>query len=186
MTVEFTKRPLARPAYMDGNSNEDVYQVHGVYGTQEFRVPAGTPVIWSDPLRLRVVELWREGCSAAQIARDFVAAGHVVTRYSIIGQLHRCGESEQTRDGRAKRSPRAIEHARRGPVRSLKFAGRDYGAAARESVARCDGVAFMELEPHHCRYPVSGDRLSIAFCGATRELGSYCSEHYYKSTGGWK
>ena len=48
MTVELTKRPAAQPAFTDGNTNEDVYHFHGSYGTQEFRVPAGTLVTKQD------------------------------------------------------------------------------------------------------------------------------------------
>jgi hypothetical protein len=48
MTIELTKRPLAEPNHIDGNTNEAVYVVHGTFGAKEFRVPAGTPVVVQD------------------------------------------------------------------------------------------------------------------------------------------
>jgi GcrA cell cycle regulator len=37
---------------------------------------------------------------------------------------------------------------------------------------------LMGLQPHHCRWPVSGERGDTLFCCAQREgLGPYCAEH---------
>jgi hypothetical protein len=46
-------------------------------------------------------------------------------------------------------------------------------------------VAFADLEPWHCRYPV-GDPQSqeFGFCGLNREVGtSYCPAHVHRCTG---
>lgn len=43
--------------------------------------------------------------------------------------------------------------------------------------AALQGVALLELENHHCRYPL-GDRSPFQFCGAQKVPGSsYCDHH---------
>lgn len=43
--------------------------------------------------------------------------------------------------------------------------------------AALQGVALLELENHHCRYPL-GDHAPFVFCGAQRADGSsYCVAH---------
>lgn len=41
-------------------------------------------------------------------------------------------------------------------------------------------LTLMQLEPHHCRWPVSGERNDTLFCGAVRETMTrpYCTEHH--------
>jgi hypothetical protein len=131
-------------------------------------------MIWTDEDKLRVVGLWREGLSAAQVAAEFNSTGHDVTRNAVIGQLKRLGESELTRDKRA----------RRGPARSMKSAGDYYSGVVLEPAAACDPVSFDALEQHHCRFPVSGDGAEMLYCGSPRQIGSYCEPHYRKATGG--
>ncbi len=138
---------------------------------------------WTEEQRALVKSLWRSGMSAAQIAGQLDVG---VTRCAVIGQLVRMNESEQTRAHHSKRSPRAITSTRRGPVRSLKFAGVDYAEALRDHAATCEGVDFEALRPHHCRFPVAGLGLGMLYCGATATMGSYCEPHYVKSIGGWK
>lgn len=43
-------------------------------------------------------------------------------------------------------------------------------------IPTCEPVTLMQLEPHHCRYPVSDDN-KFLFCGADKERGSYCFHH---------
>ena len=138
---------------------------------------------WTEQQRDVVRALWREGKSASQIAGAFDV---VVSRCAVIGQLKRMGESELTRSHRSKRSPRSVNNTRRGPVRSLKFAGRDYSDAIRDKLPPCDGIDFAELAPHHCRFPTSGLGVDMKYCGALATLGSYCEPHYILCTGGWK
>ena len=109
---------------------------------------------WTEEQRALVKSLWRSGMSAAQIAGQLDVG---VTRCAVIGQLVRMNESEQTRAHHSKRSPRAITSTRRGPVRSLEFAGVDYAEA---------------LRPHQCRFPVAGLGLGMLYCGATATMGS--------------
>jgi GcrA cell cycle regulator len=39
---------------------------------------------------------------------------------------------------------------------------------------------LIDLEPHHCRWPVSGERADTLFCCADREVMTrpYCAEHH--------
>ena len=37
-------------------------------------------------------------------------------------------------------------------------------------------VAFLDLEDHHCRWPVGADE-DRTFCGSPRKRGSYCAHH---------
>jgi GcrA cell cycle regulator len=54
---------------------------------------------------------------------------------------------------------------------------------------RCDevkplNVTLLELEPHQCKWPVSGERANTRFCGHLRlEASSYCLDHQALSIG---
>jgi hypothetical protein len=39
-------------------------------------------------------------------------------------------------------------------------------------------VTFFDLAPHHCRWPISGEKLGISYCGRAKiEDGAYCQHH---------
>ena len=115
---------------------------------------------WTGERIERLKALWADGYSAAQIAKILsTAPRNSVTRSSVLGKVYRLGLGNAHR--RTSRTRRAI----RGPSSPYK----PYNLF--ESTAY--GVAFMDLERHHCRWPVD-----VQFCGADAvESKPYCSRH---------
>jgi len=158
--------------------------------------------MWDDEAREQVIALWREGMlSANEIGKQFG-----VSRSAIIGLTFRAGLRGLRRGRRPefyqrkpklqaappapkprvdKRAPtrfvdRPASAAEKAASRAA-FAALMQEAASRQEVARV--ASLLELEPHHCRWPI-GERPSIAFCGERRVDGSsYCAIHAARSIG---
>lgn len=121
-----------------------------------------------------------------------------ISRNAIIGKLHRIGVPLLLRpiDGASRRSyerrapaPKPVKRAPRvGSVTGVRYHHDGAPQPASLPPPNIDDVprvAFSELEPWHCRYPV-GDPQSqeFGFCGLNREVGtSYCPAHVHRCTG---
>lgn len=132
---------------------------------------------WTDERVGDLKRLWIEGLSAAEIARRL----RWVTRNSVIGKLHRLGFSgrETPSAPRATRPraprPRAISTR----VAPAPRAAKPPAAPILKVVPMlCEPVELLDLQPHHCRYPVNQDGADYLACGSRKVDGKpYCVDH---------
>ncbi len=123
--------------------------------------------VWTKERDAELVKLREQGFSAAQIA---VKLGGL-TRSAVIGRADRMG----LRSTKRAAQPRpAVQR----PVRNTPFVPPatllPVPAIDQQSEAP---VALLDLEPHHCRWPVS--EAHYLFCAATQLDGSsYCRRHF--------
>jgi GcrA cell cycle regulator len=134
------------------------------------RPPAAAHSIeWSDE---RIAALRRlladpRGLTARQIARELGG----VSRRAVIGKARRLGLPLPRRGQRAAGRRRATA---RGPDAVMRIRA---VAERRRMSAATPRIAFLELEPHHCRWPF-GWRPPFRFCGRARVPRSpYCAFH---------
>lgn len=142
-------------------------------------------VAWTSERVARLRKLYKEGNSAAQIARAFGD----VSRSAVIGKLFRLG---LTCHSGAKRKVLAAPHKRaQGKAKpsrpSGRVARRDNGHAkprpvlrdvklAPDAVVPGPHIALMEAGRNQCRWPVSGSGVALLVCGASAN-GPYCAQH---------
>ena len=131
------------------------------------------PSPWTDDRVEVLTKLWREGRSAAAIARDLGG----VTRNAVLGKIHRLGLSGRAipaRPGtRRPRPPKAERPARvrRPPVLQA-------WPAVVEPVPMEGTADIVSVGAHACRWPI-GDPKAPGFmlCGRRAERGAYCAAH---------
>ena len=138
----------------------------------------------------RLLDLNAKGYSASRIGEELRCS-----RNAAIGKLHRLGVAKVAAGVRAPRRAnkryaapknRAVVVSRsteaRLPHRPYweRMAPVPPPPPQRGDVAR---VAFADLEPHHCRFPIGEPReLGFGFCGCARAPGSsYCQTHLARS-----
>lgn len=140
---------------------------------------------WTNARIARLKEAWTvEGLSAKQIADEF----QDVTRSSVIGKLHRLGlmgqgersSGQQVSKTRMRRSrpPKtktfinAVSITHRAELKPKPL---PKAKPVPVSVTTLN-VAFVDLKPHHCRWPL-GER-DFTYCGIDRREGRpYCEWH---------
>lgn len=130
---------------------------------------------WTDD-RIEILgALWREGLSAAQIARR-LAGG--VTRNAVIGKIHRLGLAGRLQPSRPggrgpSRPPRAPSPPRARPVSPAR------PAPSIDVETQGPGLATMlSVSAHACRWPI-GDPKDEGFslCGRPARRGAFCLDH---------
>jgi GcrA cell cycle regulator len=147
---------------------------------------------WREEWRVdKLKELAALGFTASQIAAQITG----VTRNAVVGKLHRMGLSNQRPKPIAVGPPRPKRRAPlnlqsgpvfmpRGPIVEVKMPEGE-GEAYSYYPPEKQQVTIVELERHHCRWPVGDprnadmtDRTKFAFCGG-KALQSlpYCAEH---------
>lgn len=111
--------------------------------------------VWTTPIETAVMIMSREGLTAAQIAGKL---GCGVTRNSVIGKLYRL----------RKRGESASRPAQ--PIAPHALA----------AFTPDNPPKLMDLQPHHCRWPLNdGVNTQYFFCGSPKKFGySYCREHH--------
>ena len=140
-----------------------------------------------DPSRIAALSrLWKEGYSAAQVARELGG----VSRSAVIGKIHRLGIAGRD----APSGPRGVS-VRTGAKRTAAHGGRrrTTGASAAPRRAATPSTPFevaptatlVTLAEHGCRWPI-GDpgEAGFGFCGRLRAgRGAYCQGHAPMSHG---
>jgi GcrA cell cycle regulator len=138
---------------------------------------------WPDERTDQLKKLWADGCSAGQIAAELGE----VTRNAVIGKVHRLGLPEHP-NAVARRISGAARRRERLPGH-LRFMARKIARQLEQIIPLPDptptevlydkGLTFFDLEPHHCRYVVSGEYpQDFQFCGNRKQAGcSYCPGH---------
>ena len=157
---------------------------------------------WTAEQTERAQKLWREGISASAIATRL---GHAFSRNAVIGEMHRTlGKKDPTsakiamqfsgrmkakagRVRKAKAAPKPISRKPpsmfndRPPTPSeVAHSAAEWqalkAAMERQDAARSDLISLLDLEPHHCRWPI-GEPVE-GFCGARKVNGlPYCTDH---------
>jgi GcrA cell cycle regulator len=147
---------------------------------------------WTNARVDRLTVLVADGRSSSEIAAEL---GGGLTRNAIIGKATRLGLRLKGVGGKNKgRKPRAHGTAVPNAIRAIAERKKRPKAAAPAKVHYLDAtqeltdlpadqsasaVTLLELEPHHCRWPL-GDPLTpqFRFCGA-KKFGEqvYCGRH---------
>ena len=131
--------------------------------------PRGTP--WTKERYARLAELRDQGFSASQIAVELGG----VTRNAVIGTAYRLGLVKQETGMRAKavRKPKPQHH----PFKPLPPSPLQNAGVPVIDQQADEPVTLIELQPHHCRWPI-GDSPNIVFCGGAKLEGYvYCEHH---------
>ncbi len=133
---------------------------------------------WSDDRVTTLSQLWLDGLSASQIAKQLGG----VTRNAVIGKIHRLGLSGRGAPSAPTRTPRTTRPRPLRPVRSTLPAEHPLRAVslrpampAPEESGLVDNLVHLGV--HACKWPI-GDPTSpgFSFCGR-RTDGRYCEAH---------
>lgn len=153
----------------------------------------GPWVAWPESHVKQLRALWIAGNSAGQIAK--ILGGY--SRSAVIGKIHRIGLSGRSdrqtkyrvsgvRKSRKRRRPSGVPM----PAFQSALAAALAAAPIEPLPAMPDAPApadqrrsLLELEPHHCRWPIGDTKdPDFHFCGARKVAGlSYCLAHARKA-----
>lgn len=136
---------------------------------------------WSETRVTTLSQLWLDGLSASQIARQLGG----VTRNAVIGKVHRLGLSGRAAASAPTHSPRTATPRPKRPRRVVVGA-----PALRKSPARPpvqdyppapEGPGLIgdmaHLGAHACKWPIGDPKSSdFSFCGRQAD-GRYCAAH---------
>lgn len=136
---------------------------------------------WPDAVLERVKTLWGEGYSAGYISSQVGK-----TRNAVISKLHRMGlmrggSSRVYDPGNRKKRIAVVSPARvtgRAPLPKPEVYVEPPLAVIPDNL-----VKMVDLEAHHCRWPIGDPRSpQFGFCGARKgPVGSYCDTHFAES-----
>ena len=136
---------------------------------------------WNDSRVAELTQMWREGFSASQVARQLGG----VSRSAVIGKIHRLGVSARSGPSRPRASggrPQAVARPRSRPSPSgerrwvAPSAPRPSPVETFEAFAT---VTVLTLTETSCRWPIGHpDQAEFGFCGQARAGKSpYCQGH---------
>ncbi len=115
--------------------------------------------LWTKKRDAQLRQLREQGFSAAQIAVELGG----VTRSAVIGRADRMGLRSTKRATRSKAVQKQKLPSQVKPV--------TWGSVLTKP------MALLDLEPHHCRWPI-GDAAPYTFCSVQKRDGSsYCQHH---------
>ena len=140
---------------------------------------------WTDEAKVTVKALWEEGKSALEIAVKFG-----VSRNAICGLANRSGWQTPNSPMNRPRVPKE-KRMRQVPYNITKAKKRQdvpppLGPVEPDMPPTIDDLAIpfeqrrtlLELQKHHCRFPIGDPRGDFFFCGAvTLKDGPYCEGH---------
>lgn len=125
---------------------------------------------WTDERVGELVRLWAQGLTAEDIAGRM----GIETRSAVLGKINRLGLARVPDHFRVAkpvkprpiRQPKAIDHLPRDEPIDLP------------PEPAANPVTLLELEFHHCRWPVDMPSGPMMYCGAGKLDGhSYCRRH---------
>lgn len=132
---------------------------------------------WTDERVETLTQLWRDGASASQIARDLGG----VTRNAVIGKVHRLGlmgRSTPSTPGARRAKPKGEQRLRRAPVvAGTPLRALPPGVAVAPS-PETGTASIVSVGYGQCRWPI-GDPVDEGFClcGRAATRGAYCAPH---------
>lgn len=146
-----------------------------------------TPSFWTTEKDGELAAMWKDGLSAAVIARRF---GEGLTRNSIIGRCHRVpwimalrNKRRPMRTDAPPKAPRSKPIATApeppGPVEAIFPVLPEESLSTPLSGVPTGLISIMELTEHTCRWPIGEVFASdFGYCGAWKgAAGPYCTEH---------
>lgn len=176
-----TEPPDFKPGGMLARSVSSLVDPAGRLGKLQ---ETGAVMIWTEEAVETARQLWREGKSASQIAKEIGAE----TRSMVIGKLHRLGiagtgKGRGNRQGRAGMSKAQMRAQRERRVQAAKAAAPKVEPKPKPVITRpiesykpIARKTFDELESSDCRFPV-GNETPFMFCAAPAVEGKpYCSD----------
>ncbi len=133
---------------------------------------------WTDERVEQLKQLWAEGLSASQIARQLGG----VTRNAVIGKVHRLGLAGRATPARAERPrmtvTRRAARPRPAPVVQVPIIERD-------PVVDDQGrkTTVLTISDRMCKWPIGDPSTQeFHFCGHPPKAGSpYCDAHSVKA-----
>lgn len=127
-----------------------------------------------------ILELWEAGQSATEIGKQFN-----LTRNSVIGRVYRArqigvemAKYKIIRTGAKPVSIRKVKNRR--IIRKAKKENRPLPVLpppVPSKNKRIKPVSLLDLKSWSCRYMVNEDNTKPFFCGAPKEVRSYCKVH---------
>ena len=136
---------------------------------------------WNDERIEALTRLWREGFSAAQVARQLGG----VSRSAVIGKVHRLGIAGRETPSRpgalGGRPARRIRASAGGAARRPATIQAPRAPAPPRAVVfeAAPTASILTLSEHGCRWPI-GDpgEAGFGFCGRVKTgHGAYCAGH---------
>ncbi|MBW8282500.1 MAG: GcrA family cell cycle regulator [Rhizobium sp.] len=136
---------------------------------------------WTDENTELLRELWREGFSAAEIAKRIGG----VSRNAVIGKVHRLKldvhpNAPLVEGNRHPAAPKRISSNKGNRHIKLNKSVNPHPVEERPApipAPRLLELSLLELENHNCRWP-AGDRAPFTFCGHRVDDGEvYCTYH---------
>jgi GcrA cell cycle regulator len=131
---------------------------------------------------------WSDGFTASEIATRLERFGKI-TRCAVIGKVRRLGLESRKPSGpglaalpKRKRTQQPRQKSLPFILRPLAKQGKPLPAAPMPRQVHADvaRVAFLDLESHHCRWPVGEP--TQGFCGCPKVEGlSYCEAHAHRA-----
>lgn len=128
-----------------------------------------TASIWTEDRISRLADLWRQGWTAAQIARDL---GREVSRCAVLGKIHRLGL------GRGPQvAALSVVRARTG-ARRPKTSLRPPRVDARPETPATATATVLTVGWGECRWPYGHPgEAGFGLCGRTVARGAFCAAH---------
>jgi GcrA cell cycle regulator len=142
------------------------------------RAQTGACMEWNDDRVAALTRLWKEGFSAAQVARQLGG----VSRSAVIGKIHRLGIAGREAPSRPRgtsgrvAAPRTTSHGARRKTSGQGQRGPAPSSAPFEVVPT---ATLISLNEHGCRWPIGNPgEDAFGFCGRLRNgRGAYCQGH---------
>ncbi|MCH4267470.1 MAG: GcrA family cell cycle regulator [Brevundimonas sp.] len=130
-----------------------------------------TASIWTEDRVSRLTDLWRQGWTAAQIARDL---GHEVSRCAVLGKIHRLGLG---RRAHLKVAASSVVRSRAGSHRP-KTSLRSPRVDTRPDMPATATATVLTVGRGECRWPYGHPgETGFGLCGRTVARGAYCAAH---------
>jgi hypothetical protein len=156
----------------------------------------GNPWQWNDETIAELRQMWCDGLVASLISQRFHEKyGECPSRSAILGKVHRLGDLvPRTRahghvksTNRKERSDKGTGKPRgpykpRGAYRSIFERPDPRPVADSHALAGSSPGTLMDLQPHHCRWPVDGCGATMLYCRDNRHVSEhstfpYCLAH---------
>ena len=162
--------------------NADVAWFSADQARRIYRTPSGPS--WTEDRVELLTKLWAEGLSCSQIATELRG----LTRSAVIGKVHRLklpGRKEHRAEVRPAKPPRK-RYRRTGfgtYIKKTELIAVPIPAIDDFQIPLEQRKTLVQLEDHHCRWPVGEPAEStFFFCGADKvENIPYCAGHARKA-----
>lgn len=133
---------------------------------------------WTDETFQRAAELRRKGVPYSEIATEIGCH----SRNAVIGKLKRAGLLPKRGAGNGDPRTRAEKMAAAAERRDSMAAGAVPAAMDIPHEPSKHAVALLDVQHHHCRWPLNDPGPDFLFCGAIKSTGSsYCERHHQRS-----